>query len=71
MRAAERLRPPDAKPLGVKDQAVTVVTRKATQSAAGTVAYAGIWAARQARQDAAGSGVAAAEIQVVELHELA
>jgi hypothetical protein len=75
LRAAERLRPADARPMAVHDQAPTVLASKATASAlaaggAAATVHAGAWAARQALAAGAGA-VAAAELQVIELHELA
>ncbi|WP_428421212.1 DUF6603 domain-containing protein [Methylibium sp.] len=70
LRAAERLRPPDAQPLSVKEQPVAAVADKLHQGAV-SAAATGAWAARETVQRLAGGSVRASELQVVESYELA
>jgi len=68
LRAAERLRPADARPLTVAEQAPLVVADKARAQATSATLHGGFWAAREAL--GRGGAVLAEEQQLLEQHEL-
>lgn len=70
LRGLDRMLPADRAPLSVADAVPMVVTARADQGARVAAVQAGTWAATQALQGRAGSGVQARQWQVVELHEL-